>query len=491
MSRWRIGVVTGLISVPFVAWAAFGTYYLWTSGWGWIVWWPLMACVALGYLMAWHWQRKRRLLYPPGFEVPIHWTARDQEAFKLVEARAKDGAAQSAEKLTEPKFYFDTAQTMANELAAFYQPGATDPFGHLTVPEILSVIELASHDLREMVEKHLPGGHLITVDNFRLAHTVSKWYEPAMNVYWAISALFDPINTAMRYGASRLGVSTPLQMLQQNLYAWFFTAYVHRLGTYLIDLNSGRLRVGVERYRQLQAEAARQADVAVADKIAAGPFIPARDGAEDASDQIKQVTIELLTPGIPTRLVLLDTAGYHQSGATADQVKATAEAARQADVVFLVLHARNPARKADVELMDQLAQWFAARPDLKPPPIVGVLTHVDLLSPALEWAPPYDWRRPTRPKEQNIREAALAARQQMGERLVSLVPVCVQPGKVWGVDEELLPAVAAQLEEARGVALLRCLKAEADREKVKRVFKQMVNAGKAAAGIAWEMLTKK
>src|SRR5439155_15383283 len=97
MSRWRIAVVTGLISVPFVAWAAFGTYYLWVSGWGWIVWWPLMACVALGYLLAWNWQRKRRLLYPPGFEVPIHWTARDQEAFKLVEARAKDGASQPAE----------------------------------------------------------------------------------------------------------------------------------------------------------------------------------------------------------------------------------------------------------------------------------------------------------------------------------------------------------------------------------------------------------
>ena len=48
----------------------------------------------------------------------------------------------------------------------------------------------------------------------------------------------------MRYAASQLGLSTPLQMLQQNLFVWFYTAYVHRLGTYLIDLNSGRLRVG-------------------------------------------------------------------------------------------------------------------------------------------------------------------------------------------------------------------------------------------------------
>src|SRR5262249_59692596 len=112
-----------------------------------------------------------------------------------------------------------------------------DPVGRLTVPAILAVGELAARDLREMVDTNLPGGHLLTIDNFRLAKTVSDWYGPAMNVYWAISALFDPLNTALRFGASKVGVSTPLQMLQQNLYAWFFTAFAHRLGTYLIDLN--------------------------------------------------------------------------------------------------------------------------------------------------------------------------------------------------------------------------------------------------------------
>ena len=53
----------------------------------------------------------------------------------------------------------------------------------------------------------------------------------------------------MRYVAVQAGMNRPWQMLQENLLVWFFTAYVHRLGTYLIDLNSGRLRVGAERYR--------------------------------------------------------------------------------------------------------------------------------------------------------------------------------------------------------------------------------------------------
>ena len=42
MSRWRITLVTGLISLPVLVWAGFGTYYLWTKGWGLYAWWPLM-----------------------------------------------------------------------------------------------------------------------------------------------------------------------------------------------------------------------------------------------------------------------------------------------------------------------------------------------------------------------------------------------------------------------------------------------------------------
>ncbi len=524
MSRWRVLVVVGLIAVPLLAWAGVGSYYLWVSGLGFKVWWPLMACVALGYLLAWYWQRKRQLLRPPDFEVPIHWTPRDQEAWKLVEKRAREGAAGPPDKLGETTCYFETARAMAQELAQFYHPGAADPVGNLTVPEILAVIELASHDLGQLVEQHLPGGHLLTVNDWKRAHQLTKWYGVASNVWWAISALFNPVETGLRYAASRVGVSEPLRMLQQNLFAWFYTAYVHRLGTYLIDLNSGRLRVGAARYRQLLEESGRAAGrgPAVLDRVAAGPF--PGDGV-DPIDQVQQVTValvgqvkagksslvnallgeerartavvpttegvdryELLTPGIPTKLVLLDTAGYHQTGAKPEQVKATAEAARQADLVFLVLHARNPARQADVDLLDQLGRWFAERPDVKAPPVLAVLTHIDLLSPALEWAPPYNWRQPRRPKEENIREAVAAVRQQLGQRLVNVVPVCTQPGKVSGIEEDLLPAVAQMLEEVRGVALLRCLRAEADRDRIRRIFRQLAATGKAAAQLAWEAI---
>ena len=70
-----------------------------------------------------------------------------------------------------------------------------------------------------------------------------------------------------------------------------------------------------------------------------------------------------------------------------------------------------------------MREWFIDRPELKMPPVLMVLTHIDLLSPSLEWAPPYNWQEPTRTKEQQVQEALTAVRDQLGEHLVGAVPI--------------------------------------------------------------------
>ncbi len=398
---------------------------------------------------------------------------------------------------------------MGLELAAYYHPKAKDPVGNLTVPEILAVVELASHDLAEMVDKYLPGGHLLTINNWKSARKAVDWYQSASNVYWVVSALISPINTGLRYAATQLGLTTPLQMLQENLLLWFYTAFLQRMGTYLIELNSGRLSVGATRYRQLVEAAAGGAKA---------------DGADgDASEQVRQVTVTLMgqvkagkssmvnallgeqrartdvlpatdeitryefqPPDVPTKLVLQDTVGYGREGPRADQIRATRQAAQQSDLLLLVVHARNPARQADVEMFQALHSWFASHPDLKKPPIIVVTTHIDLLSPAMEWAPPYDWRSGKRPKEESIRQAVAAVEEQLGDLKPVVIPVCAAAGRVYGVDEFLLPAVMQKMDEAHGVAFLRCLRAEKDAGKVRKIFSQMLEVGKAAAQITWK-----
>jgi predicted GTPase len=503
MSRWRIAVVAALILVPFVGLAGVGTWYLWTSGVGFWTWWILFACLSGGYLLGWYWQRKSLLLRPPDFDAPLMWTERDRRAWRLVEARARATEQLDPDKLTDPDFYLQQGREMAQELAAFYNPGAKDPVGALTVPEILAVIELVTQDMAQLVDKYVPGGHLLTVNDLRLARKASDWYDRAVNAYWVVAALLSPVETGLRFAASKVGISQPLQMLQKNLLLWFYTSFLHRAGTYLVELNSGRLRIGVARYRQLvQGQAAPSAPAATA--------APA-----DAADQVKRVTItlmgqvkagksslvnaflgeqraitdvlpatsevtryELQPGGIPSRLVLLDTVGYGHQGPKEDQLRATQDAAQQSDLLLLVLHARNPARQADLSMMQQLRAWFASRPDLKMPRVMAVLTHIDLLSPAMEWAPPYDWQKPQRAKEQQIAQAAEAVREQLGEYLCGVVPVCAAEGKVLGVKEWLLPAVVTLLDEARAVAMLRCLRAEFDAVKVRKVFHQLLEAGK-------------
>jgi hypothetical protein len=119
------------------------------------------------------------------------------------------------------------------------------------------------------------------------------------------------------------------------------------------------------------------------------------------------------------------------------------------------------------------------------PPVLAVVTHIDLLSPAMEWAPPYDWVHPQRPKENAIREAMSAAHDQLGDRVAGIVPACGAKGRVYGIDEAVLPAILDRLGDARGVALLRCLRDEADAGKVRRVFDQLAALGKEAAKAMW------
>jgi predicted GTPase len=528
MSRWRVSLVLALLVLPFAALAGVGTYYLWQRGLMLYVWWPLAACMALGYLLGWHWQRKQQLLRAPRFEVLPRWTERDAQAWKLVEARAKAAAGLPIAKLSEVAHYLEVGQAMAQELATFYHPGAKDPIGNLTVPEVLAVVELASHDLAELVDKHLPGGHLMTINDWKRARSAVGWYNTASNVYWMVAALFDPVQTGLKYAVSRLGIAQPWQKLQENLFLWFYTAYLHRLGTYLIELHSGRLRVGADRFCQLFGGLSPAAEEALVPAgVAAPPAVPDKEGGEgpgdEAVDRVAQLTVtligqtkagkssvvnallgeqrartdvlpatsgtdryELRVPGVPTKLVLLDTVGYGHSGARADQMAATRDAARESDLVFLVLHALSPGRQADLDMVRDLRAWFGSLPELKRPPVLAVVTHVDLLSPAMEWAPPYDWAQGKRPKEAHIREALAAVREQLGDEVAGVVPVCTAPGKVWGIEEGLLPAVAKRLDESHAVALLRCLRAEVNKDLVRKVFRQLLATGKEAARIAWE-----
>jgi predicted GTPase len=491
MINWRWWVLGALTTAPFLFLMGYGAYALWWSGSFVYVWWPLTGCFVLAFVLGWRWQRKQKLL-SVDFTPNLHWTDQDRQAWELVEKRAQTAKAIATDQLTTLDFYVDTARDLASDMAHFYHPGAKDPITNLTLLEILGVVELASHDLAILMEKYLPGSHFLSIKNWRQANTAIGWYQTISNVGWVVAAVFNPIATGARFAGSHFGLNKPWQKLQENLQVWFYTSFLQRLGSYLIELYGGRLRRGATRYRQLFGTPSGPAPDAVEQplsfvivgqtKMGKSSLVNALLGERKADTDVVKATAEITRyevhpKEVDAKMVVLDTVGYGNEGPRADQLRATENAAREADVILLVLHARNPARQADLELLQGLANFFQANPNLKKPPILGVLTHIDLLTPAMEWKPPYDWTAGTRPKEKSIAGAVAGAQEQLGEYLMGVVPVCTSEGKEYGVQDGLVPALTNLLEEGRAVALVRCLRAEADKGKAQKVIGQMLAAG--------------
>ncbi|MBA4062382.1 MAG: hypothetical protein C0501_01500 [Isosphaera sp.] len=522
MTRSRLILLAVLFLLPFLVLIGVGSYHLWDTGYLW-VWWPLLAVFGLTYFLAWRWTRGRGLP-PTAPPPPGYWTDRDTAAWQKVDAKAKSFEAVTLDQISNAKHYTDLALDLAAQVGAVYNPDSEDPFDNLTLPEVLACVELAAADLDGMVRKYVPGVHLLRIRDTKRAQKAYGWYKSTQDVYWAGAAVFDPISTGLRYLASRGGLGTLMDRIQSNLLLWFHTAFIHQFGRYLIELNSGRLKVGVKRYREILA----QHDVPPAGEntpVADAPGSPGV-GEPGASATPKPITIAVLGPvkagksstvnallgrqaaavdrlpvagGTRYDLVLpggqpvslLDTSGYGQAGADEKEFAAAVEASRDADLILLVTPATVPGRQADVDLLDRLREWFGGKPHLKLPPVVAVVNQVDLLSPKAEWAPPYDWKAGTRPKEANIRECVAAVREQVGGRVTDVVPVCAREGETWGVGDGLVPAVAAHLDHARGSSVLRAFEAAGSERPVGKVIDQIGNVAQVALGALGNLFKKK
>jgi uncharacterized protein len=508
LMKWqRIALVAFLALAPFLFLITVGTYHLWATGWGFIAWWPMAASLALAYFLGWLWTRKGNLRLLPNTNIPeppTTWTARDQQAWAIVEKKAAAITTITTAEMVDTQRYADTAISLALEIAQVYHPGSTDPFGHLTLPEILTCAELVAHDLHTKVSDHLPGSHLLTINQWKQTKQAVDWGKTAWNVSWVARAVMNPLKAGIQYVASKASGSI-LNRVQENVMLWFYTAFIHELGQHLIELNSGRLKVGAKRYREIMHEAERppatsvvvnSVSVAIVGQVKAGKssLVNALLGEQRAATDVVPTTTgatkyELKLPD-QTPVTIVDTAGYGVNGPTEAEVTAAVEAAQQAELILLVLHARTAARKADVEMLAKIEAAFALNPQLRFPPVIAVLSHIDLLSPAMEWQPPYLWEKGCRTKEVQIREAIAMAAESLDDRTKTFVPVCTAAGKNWNVEDTLTELMAATMDDAHGTALLKLLHKESRSGRAQKTLDQVLTGGRAALKILWESVKK-
>jgi len=500
-----------LLLAPAAAFVATGAWAMWETGRLTWWWWTLPISWAAAYALARTARAGRESWVGPAPPAPPHWTRRDEQAALLIAGRQAKVEQVSPERLTDPQFYFQTARELSHEIARHYHPGAGDPVSSLTVPEILTAAELALQDVSQWMRQYVPGSHLLTVAQWRMLARAPQWFRTAGNIAWAVSILVNPARLG-RYVVSKLTLDSASRQVQANVLAAFYVVFVRRVGFYAIEMNSGRLRGGAAHYRQTMARLeASPANSIAAPSAAAAPasqppmpppevtlvlvgqvkagksslansLLGSRQAATDLLPQTSSVRrYQLALPAATDRLVLLDTPGYADAGATAQQLQEVQQALAQADLVLLVMDVTSPARQADRQMLDQLQAHLAAHPHRKTPPVVGVLTHIDALSPALEWSPPYNWESPANAKETTIAAAVAYNRQLFGRLLSAIVPVCSDESRqrVYGVDEWLLPVITALLDEARAASLVRALHAQLDEGQWRRVCQQLVSAGKA------------
>lgn len=473
MSRWFVALVALLFAMPILVLTVAGGIALWRTGWYTWLWWLMPLCWGLAYLILNRsWERHRPSLAPDPGQL---WSPRDTAAWQIVLAEAKKAAELPAEALTKGDTYLQTARALAEQLAHHYHPGSTDPLAELTLVEIFTCIELAARDMNEIVRGGVPGSHLLTVGKFRLLADAPRWYNWASNAMWAVSALFNPASAAARYLGSRLTVSPLMEKLRGNMIAWFYSAYVQKVGQHLIELNSGRLRVGADRWRELQTQAevlqsepgaappapsdkSAELTIALVGQVKAGKssLINAILGEEKAQVDVLPATANVtryrFSPAdVPIRITLLDTVGYSGGSDPKAALESALTAVCQSHVTLLVVDAQQAARAADHGFLVQWQEWFTAHPERKPPPILGVMTHIDLLPPSLEWQPPYDgWVDEASPrlKEQTIRDAILSIKETLMPPLAGVIPACTAAGKLYGLKEWLWPAVLGLLPQA-------------------------------------------
>ncbi len=516
MQGLRRAVVVTLLLAPFVLLLAVaGVLFLhenrWLMKWVWV---PLPFCWLLAY---WVYRGRRQsgsLLWQPERNVSLHWTRRDEEAWGKVQQYADRASEIPRERFFATQLYVESVEQLARQLAEHYHPGASHPLETLTVPEILTAVELATADLREFVEDYVPGGHLVTIRWLRRATQLPESWRRFRPLYDAVSLLWNPFGVVYRTVTGKTVVDPMMNELEQDAMRAIYQAFILSIGKYLIELDSRRLKVGPDRWRRhLASEQGSPASespesdgsqtketqtsieirIAVVGQVKAGKsslinaLIRQQQSAVDllpATRSIHRFTLESLDNR--SRAILLDTVGYAHRGQTADQIDETMRAVCQSAMTVLVLDASQPARDPDVVFLHEMDRWFAEHPQRKRPPVLAVVTHIDCLPPVLEWDPPYDqWIEPdpVRTKDRNIRAVIESIQEMLAGSLSGIVPACtdIERGRDYGVEQWVVPALLSLLPEAEGKALVDRLYAELDRGRFSKLLTQVWNTSSLLA----------
>ena len=300
-------------------------------------------------------------------------------------------------------------------------------------------------------------------------------------------------------------------LTKQTLNQWLLKWYVDRVGYHAIELYSDKLLLTrpldlstpplfsetAEKLAPSQTGTAEPLRILILGQLKAGKsslvnaLFEATPAATDVLPMTARVTSYILDrPELGGTVIISDMGGYEDPNVPRERLEAALAEAQRADLLFLVLSAVNAAREPDRRLLSQLRDHFATQPALRPPPVVVVLTHIDVLRPRREWTPPYNIVSPDSAKAHTIRDALHAVSTDLRLPQELIVPVCLLPERLYNVEEALVPLLIQVLPDAKRTLLLRSLKTLRQQEAWELLGRQARTAGRLLWQLSGEVLKK-
>ncbi|MEE9397463.1 MAG: GTPase [Methylococcales bacterium] len=435
------------------------------------------------------------------------WPGRGSEAWTKVEALSEQIQKQDPD-LDNASFYWNTLKDVMQTVALHFYPERKDAILELRVPYLLRVIELLSKDMRIAFSENVPGSQIVTINDVLRGQRLASKGNTLLKLSRIVAAGVDPISAAIRE-IGLLATDSLISDSTKEIKSWLLDAYVKKIGYYAIELYSGHLvlddqafaesstkasqtdqQTALGREEQLQQEPLR---ILIVGQISAGKsslinaLFKQRKAASDILPQTVGIQPYLLEQDGINKAIILDTTGYQDNEESLNRLSDIGKAVIQCDLIIMVCAANNPARQADKKILTSLRRQFQEKTGENPPPIIIALSHIDKLRPFRDWTPPYDIINPTTPKAVAIKSAIEVTAQALALSISQIVPVNLNKGFEYNVEEGLIPTIIQNLDEAERLKYLRCLEGYRKTEQWQALWRQSKNAGRfiAKKGIYW------
>lgn len=503
----RIVILFFVWTLPCILYVILGIVALFQTGWLLTLVWILPLNWLAAWLIATHWKpslsRKAKQIAAPN--LPDFWGERDQAAMKIVEDYRSKIAEVDETVIADPQRYIADVQSLSKRLARhYYSQEDEEAFHPVTIVEILAVIHLAVEDLETWTQENFPGSEIATIGQLSRIPDITRHVGNLSNIAYFASMVFQPIKLLAYPIYRKSGVVAT--ELRGEIVTAIYQKFVQMAGFYLIEMYSGRLRSGSKVYKvqfghlvgavrhakgdrsKLDQINPQSVSIAIVGQVNAGKSSLVNRLRQDQHaitsilPETKQVNRHRFAlSGTSIQISLLDTPGYSDALITKEESSEILKGVLAADIVLLVLAANSPAKQSDVNMLEQLATHYRQHPELKPPRVIGVVTHIDLLRPVQEWTPPYNWRSPQTNKERSIQNTVAYYRELFGSGVVDYVPICLSDNKAVdpGPMQELLEMITAEVSHGQAVALVRAYYDQFQKGRFEKVVDQLANLVKS------------